>query len=333
MNVDIAYRLSKLRRERGLSQEGLAEKLGVSRQAVSKWERAESSPDTDNLIALADIYGMTLDGLLKGDPECADEEDSGATASGDESTPEDGAAPEDGATDGGGADSGDGTDAFFGHDADDGGDHVHMSLRDGIHVRDHDGSEVHVGWDGIHVDAPAKGDKVDIDSSGVHVNDHDGHDVHTNDDGSVEVDGRRYANWREAKAALHEPRHRSWMSRFPYGAIAFVGFICMGVFAGMWKEGLIVLFSAGVWGCAAEVVDAFSGGRSARKRRASVTALIGGAFVFAFVVVGLLFGAWHPGWVLILIGIAACGIVKACWAVGKGDDDGSEGDPSEEDGD
>jgi transcriptional regulator with XRE-family HTH domain len=41
-----------------------AEKLGVSRQAVSKWERAESSPDTDNLIALAQLYSVTLDVLL-----------------------------------------------------------------------------------------------------------------------------------------------------------------------------------------------------------------------------------------------------------------------------
>lgn len=64
MNIDIAYRLATIRRERGLSQEALANRIGVSRQAVSKWERAESSPDTDNLIALARLYGMTLDELL-----------------------------------------------------------------------------------------------------------------------------------------------------------------------------------------------------------------------------------------------------------------------------
>jgi transcriptional regulator with XRE-family HTH domain len=64
MNVEIAQRLAKLRREKGFSQEELAEKLGLSRQAVSKWERAESSPDTDNLIALAGIYGMSIDSLL-----------------------------------------------------------------------------------------------------------------------------------------------------------------------------------------------------------------------------------------------------------------------------
>ena len=56
MNVETADRLTMLRKKRGYSQEQLAEKLGVSRQAVSKWERAEASPDTDNLIALAKIY-------------------------------------------------------------------------------------------------------------------------------------------------------------------------------------------------------------------------------------------------------------------------------------
>jgi transcriptional regulator with XRE-family HTH domain len=64
MNVEIAQRLAELRRKSGLSQENLAERLGLSRQAISKWERAESSPDTDNLIALAKLYGISLDALL-----------------------------------------------------------------------------------------------------------------------------------------------------------------------------------------------------------------------------------------------------------------------------
>lgn len=64
MTIDVANRLVALRRERGLSQEALAAQLGVSRQAVSKWERAESSPDTDNLIALARLYHISLDELL-----------------------------------------------------------------------------------------------------------------------------------------------------------------------------------------------------------------------------------------------------------------------------
>lgn len=64
MNIKLADRLVALRKEHGYSQEVLAEKLGLSRQSISKWERAEASPDTDNLIALAQVYNMTLDELL-----------------------------------------------------------------------------------------------------------------------------------------------------------------------------------------------------------------------------------------------------------------------------
>lgn len=64
MNLLTANRLQQLRKMNGYSQDVLAEKLGVSRQSVSKWERAEASPDTDNLIALAQVYGLSLDELL-----------------------------------------------------------------------------------------------------------------------------------------------------------------------------------------------------------------------------------------------------------------------------
>lgn len=67
MNIEIANRLQQLRKEKGYSQEELAQALGLSRQAVSKWERAESSPDTDNLICLAKLYDMSLDELLNTD--------------------------------------------------------------------------------------------------------------------------------------------------------------------------------------------------------------------------------------------------------------------------
>jgi HTH-type transcriptional regulator/antitoxin HipB len=64
MNLEIANKLLKLRKENNLSQEDLAEKLGVTRQAISKWERGESSPDTDNLIQLSNLYRVSLDELL-----------------------------------------------------------------------------------------------------------------------------------------------------------------------------------------------------------------------------------------------------------------------------
>ena len=75
MTTEIANRLSALRKSHGLSQEALASALTVSRQAVSKWERGETSPDTDNIIALARLYGISLDELLLFDPPKADEEE------------------------------------------------------------------------------------------------------------------------------------------------------------------------------------------------------------------------------------------------------------------
>ena len=57
------------RQQRGLSQEKLAEQVGVSRQAVSKWEVGDASPDTDKLIPLARALGITVDELLGNFPE------------------------------------------------------------------------------------------------------------------------------------------------------------------------------------------------------------------------------------------------------------------------
>lgn len=56
--------LYSLRKSRGLSQDEFAESLGVSRQAVSKWERNEAYPDTENLIAIAKFFGVKIDDLI-----------------------------------------------------------------------------------------------------------------------------------------------------------------------------------------------------------------------------------------------------------------------------
>lgn len=69
MNDTMAKRLTALRKQRGFSQEQLAEKLNVSRQAVSKWERGEAQPDISNLSALSKLYGITIDELINGKAE------------------------------------------------------------------------------------------------------------------------------------------------------------------------------------------------------------------------------------------------------------------------
>jgi len=58
-------KLRKLRKEKGLSQEEFAEMLNVSRQSVSKWESGQSYPETDKLITISEIFGVTLDSLIK----------------------------------------------------------------------------------------------------------------------------------------------------------------------------------------------------------------------------------------------------------------------------
>jgi len=62
----LGERIKILRTEKKLSQEYLAEKLNVSRQAVSKWENDISSPDTNNLISLAEILGVSVEYLATG---------------------------------------------------------------------------------------------------------------------------------------------------------------------------------------------------------------------------------------------------------------------------
>lgn len=64
--MTIADRILELRKVKGISQEELADKIGISRQAVSKWESGQSIPDLDKIIALSEYFGVTTDFLLKG---------------------------------------------------------------------------------------------------------------------------------------------------------------------------------------------------------------------------------------------------------------------------
>ena len=63
--IIIAERLATLRKNAAISQSHVAEVLSVSRQAVSKWENGTSDPSTSNLLALAKLYGISPEELLK----------------------------------------------------------------------------------------------------------------------------------------------------------------------------------------------------------------------------------------------------------------------------
>lgn len=65
----LADKIIELRKKEGLSQEELADKLGVSRQSVSKWEMAQSTPDLNRILKMSELFGVSTDYLLKEDAD------------------------------------------------------------------------------------------------------------------------------------------------------------------------------------------------------------------------------------------------------------------------
>lgn len=143
MTLETGKRLYEYRKLNGYSQEELAEKLGVSRQAISKWERAESTPDADSLIALSNLYNITIDELINSkdepkktyyqpepEPQAQSSEPQSNTAEQEKES---------------------------------------VSFKNGIHVHN-ENEHVDIGWDGIHVENK-NGDRVHIGKdSGVNIN-------------------------------------------------------------------------------------------------------------------------------------------------------------------
>ena len=149
MNIETANRLYQYRKKMGISQEELASRIGVSRQAVSKWERAEASPDTDNLIELSKVYGVTLDEMLQG--------------------PDDSAQPEAPASD---------------TDASDTADSASEQAEDNAQSDTPKGDKVNIGFGGIHVH-DKNGTKVDIDRHGIFVDENGEQKVYTDENGHI----------------------------------------------------------------------------------------------------------------------------------------------------
>lgn len=63
--MTIGEKILNMRKARGWSQEDLAERVGVSRQAVSRWEADSAKPDADRIIAICDLFGVSADYLLR----------------------------------------------------------------------------------------------------------------------------------------------------------------------------------------------------------------------------------------------------------------------------
>ena len=276
MDLAMAQRLVNRRKAAGLSQEALAAQLGVSRQAVSKWERSESSPDTDNLIALAALYGVSLDELLYG--EAAGDGDAEAS---DEAEEAETSAERTGCSD---------------------KPLVDISLARGIHVIDpNKGEEVHVGWNGIHVTNDRKGEEVHVGPGGVHVDtlEDDGHSVHTNADGTVTIDGETFSSWKEAHDKLdHHGKHfhtklgRAW-NMFPFPALIALAYLALGIVYGAWATGLFLVFLIPVYYAIGDFID-----------RRRLSKLIGNIYPAAaiawFLYMWLCLGQPHPAWVILV---------------------------------
>ncbi|MET1248679.1 helix-turn-helix domain-containing protein [Sporolactobacillus sp. STCC-11] len=65
--MDLGSRIKEARERLNLSQDELAEKMDISRQAISKWETGKSYPDIEKILKLSDIFNLSLDELVKGD--------------------------------------------------------------------------------------------------------------------------------------------------------------------------------------------------------------------------------------------------------------------------
>lgn len=312
MNIQIANRLLEYRRKSGYSQEELAEKLGVSRQAVSKWERAEASPDTDNLIALAELYGVTIDELINGSRREEPSED-GDTAA-DESSAEEETESEDTAAEAEEPDEDanqDGERVRIGlggiHVDDRKGNHVHIDFH-GVHVDDEDGNHVHIGAGGAYVSEARKEAKIMIKDGKLYVNgkyicdvDEDARvELHrgkvylngtyvcdAGDGDTVTVsNGHVYVNGRKRKTAAVFNLVGAIVS-----VLATIAYFVLGFLTPWgWRLGWLVFFLVPI------IVSLLSAIRHGKPSHFAYPVLTAGVYLF----LGLWLGWWHPWWILFL---------------------------------
>lgn len=211
MTIETANRLYELRKKHNLSQEELAEKLGVSRQAVSKWERSEASPDTDNLIALAKIYDLSLDELIYGEKDENREEkkeEAEETVEKDENT--------------------------YIHIEDD-GDKVKIGP-DGILVEEKNGNTVKINVNGKIMEKVLKKIEDEVDESDFDVDD---------DDDTVLIKENGHMKIKINKSSK---KTRFWLE-FPYAVICAIAYLIFGFYdiCGGWALSWIIFVTIPVY--------------------------------------------------------------------------------------
>ena len=266
MTLETANRLFELRKKHNLSQEELAEKLGVSRQAVSKWERSEASPDTDNLIALAKIYDLSLDELIFGERE---ENSKEADESSAEETNE---ASDDKA-------KGDFNNIFI--NVDDGESKVHIGPK-GIWVEDEDGEKVTISFNsGITVEKSKSDDDDDNDEDD---DDDELYETVYFTEGDIKgTDKKLHLKIKKVKAT------KFWM-HIPYAVICALLYLVFGFYniLGGWALSWVIFITIPIYYSLVEAIY--------KRKFTDFAYPVFCAFIY--LVFGLYFKNWHPSWVI-----------------------------------
>ena len=256
--------LYELRRKAGLSQEEFADRLNVSRQAVSKWERGEAYPDTENLIMISNMFGVTIDELLKSENIVGNTEGANAEEiNGEEESAK----------------------AFRVKV----GDKVDLNLSGSIIVDDDD-TRVKIDLDNgdVLVDDEDGEVKVNFGGNGIVVNTDDGVKVklgkggiviHDNDDDDDDDDDEDKARKASKLSVLYS---------VPYPIVTAVAFLAIGLFAEGWYWAWTLFMTISLY---YSLLD------SIRKRRFTEFAYpVLTAFLYCLF--GMLYSWWHPGWLI-----------------------------------
>lgn len=263
MTLETANRLYELRKKHNLSQEELAEKLGVSRQAVSKWERSEASPDTDNIIALAKIYGLTLDELIYGEKEEKKEEKK-------EETKENTSAE---------------SDESVYIDIDDGEDKVKIGP-EGILVEEKNGNTVKININGKIMEKVIKKIEDNIDE---HDDDDDDDD---DDDELYETVYFTEGDIKGTNKKLHlkiKKTNKFWLE-FPYAIICALAYLIFGFYdiCGGWALSWIIFVTIPVYYSFVEAIY--------KRRFSEFSYPVLATCVYLYL--GMYQGNWHPSWLI-----------------------------------
>ena len=261
MTIETANRLYELRKKHNLSQEELAEKLGVSRQAVSKWERSEASPDTDNIIALAKIYNLSLDELIYGEKETTEEKAEESTKETSEEETSEETSEED---------------VIIDVTEDD--KHVIVTPY-GVTVKEKDGKTVNVSLRGIKIETCDEDD----DDADDEDESNDDEKVYVSGDGKVKV---------KVNVAKSDFCGANFWLNVPYPTICTILYLWFGCadICGGWGRAWILFLTIPVY---FSIVDAIS------KRKMSEFAYPVFALC-VFFYLGMYMGIWHPSWLVFL---------------------------------